>query len=47
MDVFLQALPVDGKIVLREPKEDDRAEPADTNKDNVANLRGAKERRGR
>jgi hypothetical protein len=46
-NVVLQALPIDGKIVLREPQEDNRSEPADTKKDNVANLRGAKERRGR
>ena len=44
-NVVLQALPIDGKVVLREPQDVDRSEPADTKKDNVANLRGAKERR--
>jgi hypothetical protein len=39
-NIVLQALPIDGKIVLREPQADDRAEPADTKKDNVASLRG-------
>ena len=46
-NVVLQALPIDGKIVLREPQADDRAEPQGAKKDNVASLRGAKERRGR
>jgi hypothetical protein len=46
-NVVLQSLPLDGKIVLREPQEDDRAEPQGAKKDNVASLRGAKERRGR
>ena len=44
-NVVLQALPIDGKIVLREPQEDDRAETNGGKTDNVANLRGSKERR--
>lgn len=32
-NVVLQALLIDGKIVLREPQEDDRTKTADTKKD--------------
>src|ERR1700686_5514659 len=44
-NIVLQALPIDGKIVLREPQEDDRDQPADTAKGNVTNVRGYKDRR--
>ena len=46
-NVVLQALPIDGKIVLREPQEDDRSEAQGGKGDNVASLRTGKERRGR
>lgn len=44
-NIVLQALPIDGKIVLREPQEDDRAQPADDAKSNVTNVRSYKDRR--
>jgi len=44
-NIVLQALPIDGKIVLREPQEDERDQPAEGDKGNVTNVRSYKDRR--
>jgi hypothetical protein len=44
-NIVLQALPIDGKIVLREPQEDDRDQPTDNANGNVTNVRSYKDRR--
>lgn len=41
-NVMLQAFPLDGKIVLREPSEDDREEPSDKRGDRRSVRSGAR-----
>jgi hypothetical protein len=44
-NVVLQALPIDGKIVLREPQEDDRSEPETGKRGTVTPMRREHARR--